>query len=592
MTVPERLAAARDLMKQRGIDAWIISGTDPHMSEYLPKYWYTREWISGFTGSYGKVVVTQEEAILSTDSRYFLQAEEQLAGTGIQLVKDLRQPGDVPYIGWLKKALPEGSKVAINGLTISVSEKRSLEASLGAKGITLEITIDLVSELWEDRPSLPNSPAYELMPEFAGTSRKEKLAMLRNSLREKEADGMVITALDELAWIFNLRGSDIDYNPVFVGYGYINREEAHLFVPEGKIDSALAEKLELEGIRIGGYDEFLSFVKNVADKTLLIDPSRTSALLFESVPKSCRIVEASSLANLLKSVKGPIEIEGMKKAHVRDGAAMVNFLYWLENHLGKEKITELTVDGKLREFRAEQDLFAGESFHSIVGYADHGAVVHYSVTEETDKEVMPEGFLLIDSGGQYLDGTTDITRTVAVGQLSEQQKSDFTLVLRGMIGLSLARFPEGTRGVALDILARKPLWDSDMDYGHGTGHGVGHFLNVHEGPMSIRQDLNPEIIRPGQILSNEPGIYKTGQYGIRTENMILCVPGNESEFGQFLKFETLTRCPIDTSAVVPELLTTEEREWLNDYHHVVLQEVGPLVSTPVREWLTAKCARI
>lgn len=592
MTVPERLAAARDLMKQRGIDAWIISGTDPHMSEYLPKYWYTREWISGFTGSYGKVVVTQKEAILSTDSRYFLQAEEQLAGTGIQLVKDLRQPGDAPYIGWLKKALPEGSKVAINGLTISVSEKRSLETSLGAKGITLDITINLVSELWKDRPSLPNSPAYELMPEFAGTSRKEKLAMLRNSLLEKEADGMVITALDELAWIFNLRGSDIEYNPVFVGYGYIDREEAHLFVPEGKIDSALAEKLELEGIRIGGYDEFLSFVKNVADKTLLIDPSRTSALLFESVPKSCRIVEASSLANLLKSVKGPIEIEGMKKAHVRDGAAMVNFLYWLENHLGKEKITELTVDGKLREFRAEQDLFAGESFHSIVGYADHGAVVHYSVTEETDKEVMPEGFLLIDSGGQYLDGTTDITRTVAVGQLSEQQKSDFTLVLRGMIGLSLARFPEGTRGVALDILARKPLWDSDMDYGHGTGHGVGHFLNVHEGPMSIRQDLNPEIIRPGQILSNEPGIYKTGQYGIRTENMILCVPGNESEFGQFLKFETLTRCPIDTSAVVPELLTTEEREWLNDYHHVVLQEVGPLVSTPVREWLTAKCARI
>lgn len=592
MTVPERLVAARDLMKQRGIDAWIISGTDPHMSEYLPKHWYTREWISGFTGSYGKVVVTQDEAILSTDSRYFLQAEEQLAGTGIQLVKDLRQPGDAPYIGWLKKALPEGSKVAINGLTISVIEKRDLEASLGAKGITLDITIDLVSELWEERPSLPNSSAYELMPEFAGISRKEKLAMLRNSLLEKEAAGMVITALDELAWIFNLRGNDIDYNPVFVGYGYIDREEAHLFVPEGKIDSVLAEKLESEGIHIDGYDKFLSFVKNVEDKTLLIDPSRTSALLFESVPKSCRIVEASSLANLLKSVKGPIEIGGMKKAHVRDGAAMVNFLYWLENHLGKEKITELTVDGKLREFRAEQDLFAGESFHSIVGYADHGAVVHYSVTEETDKEVQPEGFLLIDSGGQYLDGTTDITRTIAVGPLSEQQKRDFTLVLRGMIGLSLARFPEGTRGVALDILARKPLWDSDMDYGHGTGHGVGHFLNVHEGPMSIRQDLNPETIRPGQILSNEPGIYKTSQYGVRTENMILCVPGNESEFGQFLKFETLTRCPIDTSAVITELLTTEEREWLNDYHHVVLQEVGPLVSTPVREWLTAKCARI
>ncbi|GET22547.1 aminopeptidase P family protein [Prolixibacter denitrificans] len=592
MTVPERLAAARDLMKQRGIDAWIISGTDPHMSEYLPKHWYTREWISGFTGSYGKVVVTQNEAILSTDSRYFLQADEQLAGTGIQLMKDLRQPGDAPYISWLKKSLPEGSRVAINGLTIPVNKKRSLEASLGAKGITLDITIDLVSELWDDRPSLPNSPAYELMPEFAGTSRKEKLATLQNSLLEKEADGLVITALDELAWIFNLRGSDIDYNPVFVGYGYIDREEAHLFVPEGKIDSALSEKLESEGIRIHGYDEFLSFVKNVEDKTLLIDPSRTSALLFESVPKSCRIVEASSLANLLKSVKGPIEIEGMKKAHVRDGAAMVNFLYWLENHLGKEKITELTVDGKLREFRAEQDLFAGESFHSIVGYADHGAVVHYSVTEETDKEVLSEGFLLIDSGGQYLDGTTDITRTVAVGPLSDQQKRDFTLVLRGMIGLSLARFPEGTRGVALDILARKPLWDNDMDYGHGTGHGVGHFLNVHEGPMSIRQDLNPEPIRLGQILSNEPGIYKTGQYGIRTENMILCVPGNESEFGQFLKFETLTRCPIDTSAVIPELLTTEEREWLNDYHHTVLQEVGPLVSTPVREWLTAKCARI
>jgi len=591
MTVPERLAAARDLMKQRGVDAWIITGTDPHMSEYLPKHWYTREWISGFTGSYGRVVVTQNEAILWTDSRYFLQAETQLAGSGIQMFKD-RQIDTVPYDIWLKKALPEGSNVAINGLTISMNEKRSLEASLGAKTISLDISVDLVSELWNDRPALPNSPAYELMLEFAGTSRKEKLSKLRESLLEKEADGILITALDELAWTFNLRGSDIDYNPVFVGYGYIDRKEAHLFVPEGKIDRVLNEKLESEGIHIHRYDEFLSFIKNIENKTLLIDPDRTSALLYESVPETCNIVEASSLANLLKSVKGPVEIAGMKKAHVRDGAAMVNFLYWLEKHLGKEKITELTVDGKLREFRAEQDLFAGESFHSIVGYAEHGAVVHYSVTEETDKEVLPEGFLLIDSGGQYLDGTTDITRTVAVGPLSEEQKRDFTLVLKGMIGLSLARFPEGTRGVALDILARKPLWDNDMDYGHGTGHGVGHFLNVHEGPMSIRQDLNPEIIRPGQILSNEPGIYRAGLYGIRTENMILCIPGQESDFGRFLKFETLTRCPIDTSAVIPDLLTTEEREWLNDYHHVVLQEVGPLVSGQVREWLTAKCARI
>jgi Xaa-Pro aminopeptidase len=591
MTVPERLAAARDLMKQRGIDAWIITGTDPHMSEYLPKHWYTREWISGFTGSYGRVVVTQNEAILWTDSRYFLQAETQLAGSGIQMFKD-RQIDTVPYDIWLKKALQEGSKVAINGLTISTNEKRVLETSLGAKGISLDITIDLVSELWNDRPELPNSPAYELMPEFAGTSRKEKLSKLRESLLEKEADGILITALDELAWTFNLRGSDIDYNPVFVGYGYIDRKEALLFVPEGKIDRVLNEKLESEGIHIHLYDEFLSFIGNIENKTLLIDPDRTSSLLYESVPKACSIVEASSLANLLKSVKGRVEIAGMKKAHVRDGAAMVNFLYWLEKHLGKEEITELTVDGKLREFRAEQDLFVGESFHSIVGYAEHGAVVHYSVTEETDKEVLPEGFLLIDSGGQYLDGTTDITRTVAVGPLSEKQKHDFTLVLKGMIGLSLARFPEGTRGVALDILARKPLWDNDMDYGHGTGHGVGHFLNVHEGPMSIRQDLNPEIIRPGQILSNEPGIYKAGLYGIRTENMILCVPGQESDFGRFLKFETLTRCPIDTSAVIPELLTTEEREWLNNYHNIVLQEVGPLVSGPVREWLTAKCARI
>jgi Xaa-Pro aminopeptidase len=592
MIVPERLAAARDLMKQRGIDAWIVTGTDPHMSEYLPKHWYTREWISGFTGSYGKVAVTLDEAILSTDSRYFLQAGEQLSGTGIQLVKDLRQPGDAPYIGWLKKVLPEGSKVGINGLTISVNEKRSLEALLGAKGISLDITVDLVSKLWNGRPSLPNSPAYELMPEFAGTSRKEKLSKLRERLPEKGADGILITALDELAWTFNLRGSDIDYNPVFVGYGYIDREEAHLFAPEGKIDRVLNEKLEPEGIHIHRYDEFLSFIKNIENKTLLIDPDRTNALLYMSVPEACSIVETSSLANLLKSVKGPVEIAGMKKAHVRDGAAMVNFLYWLENHLGKEKITELTVDGKLREFRAEQDLFAGESFHSIVGYAEHGAVVHYSVTEETDKEVLPEGFLLIDSGGQYLDGTTDITRTVAVGPLSELQQHDFTLVLKGMIGLSLARFPEGTRGVALDILARKPLWDNNMDYGHGTGHGVGHFLNVHEGPMSIRQDLNPEIIRPGQILSNEPGLYRAGQYGIRTENMILCVPGQESEFGRFLTFETLTRCPIDTSAVIPELLTTEEREWLNDYHRIVLQEVGPLISGKVKEWLTAKCARI
>ena len=591
MTVPERLAAARDLMKQRGIDAWIITGTDSHMSEYLPKHWYTREWISGFTGSYGRVVVTQDEAILWTDSRYFLQAETQLAGSGIQMFKD-RQTDTIPYDVWLKKVLPTDSKVAINGLTISMSEKRRLAALLGAKGIALDIDVDLVSELWSDRPPLPNVSAYELMPEFAGTGRDEKLSKLRKSLEEKEADAILITALDELAWTFNLRGNDIDYNPVFIGYGYIDKEEAHLFVPEGKVDRVLAEKLDAEGIRIHKYEEFLSFIGSLDDKSLLLDPDKTSALLYEAVPESCRILDAPSLATLLKSIKDPVEIEGMKKAHVRDGAAMVNFLYWLEHQLGKEKITELTVDRKLREFRAEQDLFAGESFHSIVGYADHGAVVHYSVTEETDREVQPEGFLLIDSGGQYLDGTTDITRTVAVGPLSEQQKRDFTLVLKGMIGLSMARFPEGTRGVALDILARKPLWDNDMDYGHGTGHGVGHFLNVHEGPMSIRQDLNPEFIQPGQILSNEPGLYRTGKYGVRTENMILCASGEVSEFGRFLKFETLTRCPIDTKAVLPELLTTEERKWLNDYHHAVLIEVGPMVSTPAREWLTDKCARI
>jgi Xaa-Pro aminopeptidase len=591
MNVPKRVTFLRNLMKENGIDAYIINGSDPHLSEYVPKKWRTIEWISGFTGSYGRVVITPNKAALWTDSRYFLQAEAELIGTGITMFKD-RQQDSISYEDWILTELLPNSVVGIDGLTISVSDEKKLTGKLSAKGIVLKNSLDLVSEIWIKRPGLPEYPAADYDIRFAGISRSEKFELIRQKLVEKDYDATIITLLDDLAWTFNIRGLDIDYNPLVTAYGYINRERAILFIDPDKILSDLKTRLISEGIELMEYKSFIPFLQNLKLKFLYLDPDHTNSLVAHSIAKSCQLIKGLSIPTLLKSIKNECEISGMKEAQRRDGVAMINFLFWLDSNIGKEIISEFSICARLREFRSQQKYFKGESFHSIVGYAEHGAIVHYHVTEETNSIIEPRGTLLIDSGGQYLDGTTDITRTIALGKITQQQQDDYTLVLKGMIQLAKAIFPINTKGNSLDILARKALWANCLNYGHGTGHGVGHYLCVHEGPISIKQDLNKETIREGNILSNEPGIYREGEYGIRIENLMLCRKEKQTEFGSFLSFETLTLCPIDKKLVNATLLSNEEVDWLNDYHSRIIAETNTYLEPDVLEWLKIQCSPI
>jgi Xaa-Pro aminopeptidase len=588
MNILERITLLRGLMRESKIDAYIINGSDPHLSEYVPEKWRTREWISGFTGSYGRVVVTLEKSVLWTDSRYFLQAEAQLMGSGIKMMKD-RQSDTIPYEEWILSELPSNGTAGIDGLTISAVEEKRLASKLSAKSITLKLDIDLVSKIRNDQPSLPNDPAFDYPLQFAGISRCEKIDLIRQRLMEVGAEGTIIPMLDDLAWTFNIRGKDIDYNPLVTGYGFIDQGRAIIFIDPIKITDDLRTSIISDGIELMDYESIIPFLQDLSLKTLFIDPDRTNSFIYHSISANCKIIEGLAIPALLKSVKNDHEINGMREAHRRDGAAMVNFLYWIDSHLGKEKISELSICNILREFRSKQKYYVGESFHSIVGYQEHGAIVHYSVTEETDLIIEPKGILLIDSGGQYLDGTTDITRTIAVGEVSQQQQNDYTLVLKGMIQLAKAIFPSNTKGGSLDILARKALWDNHLNYGHGTGHGVGHFLCVHEGPVSIRQESNQEPIREGNIISDEPGIYKEGEYGIRIENLILCRKEKQTNFGNFLAFDTITLCPIDKRLIDVKLLTLEEDAWLNEYHKRIVEEVGTYLENNVRDWLNNQC---
>jgi len=591
MNIIERIASLRGLMHERGIDGYLIYGTDPHLSEYVPDAWQTREWISGFTGSYGKVAITKDRAVLWTDSRYFIQAESQLSGSGIQMIKD-RQADTISIDGWFEQELNPDSIVAIDGLTISAAEASALEEKLGAKGISLTLNVDLVSSIWENRPFLPKTIVTDYPTRFAGFSRAEKLVHIRNRLSENGAEATMICQLDDLAWSFNLRGSEINYNPLFTGYGYVDQNQAILFIGEGKVATALCEILESEGIQVKNYESVFPFLERLDVVPFYLDPDRTNSLIYKSIAKRFKVIDGISIPTILKSIKNEVEIAGMREAHLRDGVAMVNFLFWFDNYFGKEKITELTIGEKLKEFRSEQLYFMGESFSPIVGFGSHGAIVHYSVTSATDVEIMPDGILLFDTGGQYLDGTTDITRTIATGKITLKQQSDFTMVLKGNIQLAKAVFPENTKGYSLDILARKALWNNCLNYGHGTGHGVGHYLCVHEGPMSIRPEYNSEPIRAGQIITDEPGLYREGEYGIRIENVLVCKNECQSEFGNFLSFDTLTMCPIDRKLVNRLLLSDDEIIWLNSYHAKVLAELGSRLNSEVLEWMKAQCEPI
>ena len=582
--IQQRVSALRAEMQNLDLDVWFISGTDPHHNEYLPSKWKTREYISGFKGSYGTVVITRTKSGLWTDTRYFIQAEEQLKGTGIAMHK-LRVPDAISPETWLSEELKSGSRVGIDAQTISVSGYRNIQGTLAKKGIELVNTPDLFDVIWEKRPQIPTHKIFELETVFAGYSRAEKQVQISEKLKQANTDFLVVSMLDELAWLHNLRGSDISYNPVFVGFGLVGKNDNYLFVNLSKIPPHLQEVLEKDGVCIQDYDSFYDFLAVIKDKRIMLDPLTANFSIFNSLSENNEINEATSPVSHLKAIKNNTELKGFREAMKKDGVALVEFLFWLKSSIGKTKITEYEIGRKLAEFRSKQNNFMGESFSPIVGYKSHGAIVHLNVGPDDAFPVENEGILLFDSGGQYLDGTTDITRTFAVGPVTEQQKTDFTLVLKGMISLTLAEFPLGTKGCHLDILARKPLWENGMNYGHGTGHGVGHFLNVHEGPMAIRQEFNEHRIEPGMVMSNEPAFYREGQYGIRIENMMVCVEKQSTDFGRFLGFETLTVCPIDTTLIKSGLLNKCEKNWINEYHRWVNVALKPLLNSELHNFL-------
>ncbi len=590
--IVERLSVLRKAMQEKRISAFIIPGTDPHASEYFADHWKEREWITGFNGSAGTAVVTTEKAGLWTDSRYFLQGAEQLEGTTIDLMKQ-GLPETLEIMPWLATQLKSGEKVGVNPQMFSHNAYVSMKAQLEVSGLEL-VQIDLIKEVWtEDRPTLPSNKFFIFDEKYAGRSAKEKIELVREKMQKSYAQVFVTSALDDIAWLFNVRGNDVAFNPVAITYAMVEENSATLFVEAEKCTDEAIAYLNKNGVQVAPYLSIYDKLKQIStEKAVLLDGNKLNQSLFEAIPTACPKRIEMSPAFYLKSLKNETEIKGAKWALVKDGVALTKFFKWFEDALGKEKLTELSVTEKLHNFRKEQENFKGDSFGTICGYAGHGAIVHYSATPESDVEIKPEGILLLDSGGQYLDGTTDITRTVALSTPTEKQKTDYTLVLKGHINIATAKYPENTRGSQLDILARKAMWDRSINYGHGTGHGVGHFLNVHEGPQNIRMDENPTTLKEGMITSNEPGIYRANEYGIRIENLVLTVPKEKTEFGQFYGFETLTICYIDTTLIDKSLLTEEEINWFNNYHKQVVKELTPYLTEEESEWLKEKCKAI
>lgn len=592
-TISDRIAALRKEMANQQIEAYIIPSSDPHLSEYPADRWKSREWISGFTGSAGTVVVTADKAGLWTDSRYFLQAESQLENTGIELYKaGLPETPTIPE--FLLQELQNGQTVGLDGQTYSVADAQALEKKLKRKEIKLDTSTDLIDRIWTDRPAIPGYPLFEMPVELSGKSVGEKLDEINNRLRKEGADCLIVGALDEIAWTFNIRGTDVTYNPVAVSYAFISEDETVLFIQPQKLTEEVAAHLQKEGVTLADYSLIRSYLSRLPENSrVFVDRGKTNVALFDAIPANCRVVEGVSPVNHLKSIKNETEIKGFRNAVVKDGVALTRFYIWLEQQMAAgNKVTERSASAKLTALRAEQPQYVMDSFETICGYGAHGAIVHYAATPETDAELKPESLLLIDSGAQYLDGTTDITRTIALGEPDEQMKKDFTRVLKGTISLAKCKFPAGTRGSQLDILARKALWDAGINYLHGTGHGIGHCLNVHEGPQSIRMEENPTPLKPGMVISDEPAMYRTGQYGIRTENMILVREESETEYGKFYGFDTLTLCFIDTRLVLVPMLSVRERAWLNKYHQRVYEWISPHLNEEEKEWLKNKTAEI
>lgn len=583
------LEQLRELMRAKGVDAVIIPGTDPHQSEYVSDHWKFRDWVSGFTGSNGTAVVTLDKASMWTDSRYFLQAEIELEGSGFELQK-VEYRGDLSMImNWLSKEIHEDDTLAIDGSLFSLMEANRLEQLCGENGFLLATDFYPADEIWEGRPPRPMSPAFIHSEEYAGEDVESKLSRTMEKVEESGADCILITALDEIAWLLNLRGSDVDFTPVAISYFYLSDKDRVLFIDSDKVNREVEGYLSKYKVRVKDYDDIEKFLgKRSISDTIMLDPNKVSDTLGQAL--ECDKVYGPSPVEALKGIKNEVQINGFRHAMERDGAALVRLFMWIEQNAASGTINELDVweQGKLE--RGKSELYCGDSFEMICGYREHGAIVHYSATPESASTLQGEGLLLVDSGAQYLDGTTDITRTVTLGNPTAQEKHDFTLVLKGHLALSLAKFPVGTTGVQLDAFARMPLWQEAMTYGHGTGHGIGHFLGCHEGPHSIRTNLSPVALEPGMVTSNEPGLYKTGEYGIRTENILLVVEGPKTEeFGNFLEFETLTLFPYDTRLIDMSMLTAEEVQQINDYHTMVLERLTPYLNEEEVNWLQNKC---
>lgn len=591
--IQDRLAALREVMRRESIDAFIFPSTDPHNGEYVPAHWEGRKWISGFEGSAGTAVVTMDKAALWTDSRYFIAAEEQLQGTEFKLMKE-RVEGTPTISQWLGMSLAHinGAVVGLDGYVNAANEVRGLAEELRRQGgITIRTNLDPLDIIWKDRPEIPLNTVVQHPLEYSGETAESKLQRIRTAVKRSGAEALLVTALDDIAWTLNLRGSDVHCNPVAVAYLLIDVEKTILYINKVKLAPSAADALKAAGVVVEDYGNVVEGLRHFDGYNILLDPNQVNYALFSAVSAK-KVVEAASPVPYLKCVKNEAEIRGFHSAMLRDGVAMVKFLHWLKPAVEAGGQTELTVEKKLTSLRAEQPLFKGVSFDTIAAYQEHGAIVHYEATPETDVELKPRGFLLLDSGAQYLDGTTDITRTIPLGPVTEEQKKVYTLVLKGHIQLELCKFPNHASGTQLDVLARQAMWKEGLNYMHGTGHGVGSYLNVHEGPHQIRMEWKPAPFQAGMTVTDEPGLYLAGKFGVRIENTLIVKDFIETEFGKFLQFESLTLCPIDLDCADLDMLTAEEKQWLNDYHEMVFEKLSPLLNDEEKEWLKTNTARI
>ena len=583
-----RLNKLREIMKRYNINYYIIPSADPHQSEYVAEYYRGRAEVSGFTGSAGTLLVGENEAKLWADGRYFIQAADQLRGSGIDLMK-MATPGYDTINEWIEKNVKESEVLGFDGNCYSTNQYKDLLKLSEKNNFNISMDKDLLEEVWDDRPSLPQDKIFIHDEIYAGKSASEKINEVRKAMKESEVQSYLLTSLDDIAWLFNIRGNDISFNPVALCYAIITEKTANLYINKDKVDNEVKEKLENQLVSIYDYKEIEDAVKDLSG-TVLIDPAKVNAKLYSLL--TCEIKEKLNITTNLKAIKNEVEIANFENAHIKDGVAMVKFIKYLKETVGKEKVTEITASEKLSELRSQGELAKGDSFGTIAGYKEHAAMMHYSATPESDYELKEEGLFLVDSGGQYLDGTTDITRTFVLGDITEEEKRDFTLVLKGHINLSKAKFLKGTTGCNLDILARGPLWEKGLDYKCGTGHGVGFFLNVHEGPQGIRPSGNTVPLEPGMILTNEPGVYKEGKFGIRIENIMVVVREESNDCGEFYRFETISYCPIDLNGVDVTLLNKDEKEWLNSYHKKVYEKLSPYLNNDEKELLKIETREI